>query len=478
VATYPCGNRTQIRLGVTPVFQVKKIAGICGIGIAAIALMGQYGGPPIWWEAGSGDRMPLSASFENNTGNLLIYNASGDMVTRDHAFFSPMGTNGRACVTCHQLSSGMSVTTDRLAERWVATDGMDPVFSVVDGANCPTMPRNERDSHSLLLDHGLFRISQPWPAAGVTPEFTIEVVRDPTGCNTGKDYGLTAKTPTISVYRRPRVVGNFRYIADGHGALTADSRATTLEAQAIDAILKHEQGTEKSLSPDDLRQIVDYEKQLYIAQSMDKEGGDLAEVTGPTGLGAWRLGLGKPTQGNTFLTVENWNGGSKDQAGFRASVARGSQLFASREFTIRDTAHFPSGGTLKGTCATCHNEHMTGANLAEPWMDVGSNEPAWAGDHLDLPLFRITCSDTARPHPQFGRVILTNDPGRALVTGKCRDVGSLVIQQLRALSARAPYFTAGTAKNLREVVDFYDKRFDAHYTEQEKQDLVNFLRVL
>jgi cytochrome c peroxidase len=52
------------------------------------------------------------------------------------------------------------------------------------------------------------------------------------------------------------------------------------------------------------------------------------------------------------------------------------------------------------------------------------------------------------------------------------------MQQLRGLSARAPYFTAGSANSLRDVVDFYDKRFQAHYTEQEKQDLTNFLRVL
>ena len=33
-------------------------------------------------------------------------------------------------------------------------------------------------------------------------------------------------------------------------------------------------------------------------------------------------------------------------------------------------------------------------------------------------------------------------------------------------------------KTLRELVDYYDRRFDAKYTEREKQDLVNFLGVL
>ena len=58
------------------------------------------------------------------------------------------------------------------------------------------------------------------------------------------------------------------------------------------------------------------------------------------------------------------------------------------------------------------------------------------------------------------------------------DIGAIVMQQMRGLSARAPYFSNGSAKNLRELVDFYDRRFDMKLSEQEKVDLVNFLSVL
>lgn len=111
-------------------------------------------------------------------------------------------------------------------------------------------------------------------------------------------------------------------------------------------------------------------------------------------------------------------------------------------------------------------------------MDIGTTSLPWAGDQKDLPLFKITCSAKATPHPYLGRIIYTNDPGRALITGKCADVGSLVMQQLRALPARAPYFTGGSAKNLQAVVEFYNRRYQANYTPQEQQDLVNFLSVL
>jgi cytochrome c peroxidase len=93
-------------------------------------------------------------------------------------------------------------------------------------------------------------------------------------------------------------------------------------------------------------------------------------------------------------------------------------------------------------------------------------------------VFKLTVHQSAPPHPYLGRVVYTTDPGRALVTGKSADIGSIVMQQLRGLSARAPYFANGSAKSLRELVDYYDRRFDIKYTEREKQDLINFLSVL
>ena len=52
------------------------------------------------------------------------------------------------------------------------------------------------------------------------------------------------------------------------------------------------------------------------------------------------------------------------------------------------------------------------------------------------------------------------------------------MQQLRGLSARAPYFSNGSASSLREIVDFYDRRFNIDFTEGEREDLVNFLSAL
>ena len=58
------------------------------------------------------------------------------------------------------------------------------------------------------------------------------------------------------------------------------------------------------------------------------------------------------------------------------------------------------------------------------------------------------------------------------------DVGKITLQSMRGLAARAPYFSNGSANTLRDVIDFYERRYDIGYTEQEKQDLVNLMSVL
>ena len=88
----------------------------------------------------------------------------------------------------------------------------------------------------------------------------------------------------------------------------------------------------------------------------------------------------------------------------------------------------------------------------------------------------ITCQGA--PHPHYGRVILTHDPGFALTTGRCADVGKITLQSMRGLSARAPYFSNGSARDLRGVIDYYERRYDIGYTEREKQDLVNLMSAL
>jgi cytochrome c peroxidase len=77
-----------------------------------------------------------------------------------------------------------------------------------------------------------------------------------------------------------------------------------------------------------------------------------------------------------------------------------------------------------------------------------------------------------------GDLVQTTDPGRAMVTGKWRDLGKFKGPILRALAARPPYFHDGSAASLADVVAFYETRFHLRLTDREKADLIAFLRAL
>lgn len=438
--------------------------------ILAAQSPGPYGVGPAWWNAGQGDLLPWEESYENPDGQVSILNKLGAVHTAGHPFFESLGENHRACVTCHQPSNGMSLSLATIAQRWTETAGRDPLFAAVDGANCPDLPQSAQASHSLLLHRGLFRISLPWPPENVRPDFQIEVVRDSTGCNLSPIYGLKSAKPRISVFRRPRIAANLQYVA----TLMADGREPSLESQARNEALEHEQAAAPP-NPAQLRRIADFERQIYAAQGSDIRGGLLDEKGGPLALGAENLASGAAVfedrpDSPVLLSFRVWekHSGEGDlglQREFRASVARGSTLFFTRAF--RDPA-----GAATYTCASCHNRAAPG------WSDIGTTNTAPEQASPDLPLFRITCAAAAPPHPTLGRVFYSQDPGRALISGRCADAGAIVPQQLRALAARAPYFTNGSARTLGELVDFYDRRFKIGYTEQEKHDLINFLRAL
>jgi len=497
--------------------RIVPAVGIAAFGVA-LTLSAQYQASLniVWLEPGGGQVLPDFSAFDDTQGTLGVLNAAGNLKTDGHPFFTALGTNGRACVSCHQPAWGMSLSVTALTDRWRETTGKDPVFAAFDGSNCPNLPQEKESSHSLLLKRGLFRIPLAWPprnadGSAKPVDFKIEVVRDPTGCNTSKEYGLNSANPTISVYRRPRMSANLNYVVSGARPialktglladldpetgkpvsmnLMGDAREATLKTQATNAILGHEQAREKP-THDQIEKIVEFESQVYVAQAAHQFEGPLAVPGAPLALGVEALrdrqsaGPGVSPVDLAFGDFREWKESPKY---YRASIARGADVFTHRQFWVRDSAHVNTtraGNPVKGTCATCHSSRMTGQDLSAGWIDAGTtNFPTWTepgtwADSSELPVFKITCSKDADPHPYLGRVIYSTDPGRALISGKCADVGSIVMQQLRGLAARAPYFANGSGKTLREVVDFYDRRFDIKLSDEEKNDLVNFLGVL
>jgi hypothetical protein len=433
--------------------------GFLGCAALVIAQSGRsYGPGRLWWEANQSGLLPWTEDYDNAEGMVGIVNQNGAVRVDGHPFFEALGKNGRACITCHQPSNAMSVSADAIRQRWRETDGKDAIFAAVDGSNCPGLPQASAASHSLLLDRGLFRIALPWPPKDVQPDFTLEVVHDPTGCNTSTQYGLKSAQPTVSVFRRPRMAGNLAFTTgDGTGApkhilLMTDGREASLLDQALNAVKGHEEGA--APSREKLLEIVRFERQIFTAQSANIRAGLLTETGGPVMLGPQNLALGRAVSpvATGLISLTGWTDPPGPTIGdiqkeFRESVARGSALFAKQD------------------CARCHSEK----SAATP-MEIGTVNRASRKDTGALPLFKVTCNS--------GQVIYSEDPGRALITGHCENTGAIVMQQLRGLAARAPYFSNGSAATLREVIEFYDKRFGIHYSTREKQDLENFLKVL
>ena len=510
--------------------RISRRSGLAALAIwtAALTVAVAQSDADRWWAPGQGTPLPPFAVYANDRGEVGVLNASGPYETKGHPFFEPIGGNGRACVTCHQPSDAMSLSVRSVRERWTATGGRDPLFAAVDGRNCPTLPAGDPRAHSLLLERGLFRVSLPWPprrpdGTSIDPEFTLEVVRDPTGCNLDATYGLQSANPSISVFRRPRPVANTKYTTHqnfGVGPfvtkngtptaldpetgrptsmnLMADARTPTLATQAQDAARQHLQ-IAGSLTPAQIARIVEFEQQVYAAQATSAAAGSLVGPDGPPAFGPRNLAageagvLGNNTTRYVFPLGARWPDAGDPAPARRAareSIARGHDVFMFRTFWIRDSMHLNTvglGNPTKRTCATCHGMHMTGMDTANGWMDIGTTNLPWASEvplnpwtsaTPQLPLFKVTCKADVRPHPFLGRVIYTQDPGRALVSGLCHDVGTIVMQQFRGLSARAPYFSNGSAATLRELVDFYDRRYNIGFSEQERQDLVNFLGAL
>ena len=456
--------------------------------------------------------------FANANGTARTVTVNGATIDQNNPFFQSLGTNGRACVNCHQPSAAMTITPPQIQAVFNATSGTDPVFRLNDGANGPNAPvatvTDRRSAYSLLLSKGLIRIGLPLPA---NRDFDVKIVLNPyasTGANPAQNTVIApTATPELSFYRRPLLSGNTRFIAavmwdgreatvspvpanprdvDGSGIQASQADAPVrinMLTQANDATRGHAQGA-VDLTDAQRAAIVDFQMNLVVAQENDNIAGSL-NAAGATGgpqplrtLNSF-FGINDSHGGNPFGTAFNpsamtmfnaWAGLSgSTQNNRRASIARGQTVFNTKTIRItgvrgvNDALQGNVNATLNGTCTTCHSHPNMGNHTDILPLDVGISNPA-EGDNV-LPVFRVTCRAT-------GVAEEVTDLGRAMITGKCADLSKMKGPTLRALSARAPYFHNGAADSIDEVISFYDRRFHIGFTTQEVADLKAFLQAL
>jgi len=428
-------------------------------------------------------------SFSNPAGVHRTLTTTGGM-DEGNPFFQELGTNGRSCFTCHRPAQAWTITPAELGERFDATAGLDPVFRVNDGSNCVAADVSSigkrREAFSLLLTRGVIRIDLQVPAHA---EFDVIDVDDPYDCG--------APLAIVSMYRRPLPTTNLGFISavmwDGRQTAPGQDIRSDLITQARDAVVEHAEGMAPTNTQ--LRAIVDFELGLFTAQERDRAAGNLAGQAAKSGAEAlarqpFCIGINDPLgmlpaipgaclgraasfDAKVFTLFAGWAGEASPE---RQAIARGEAIFNTRQFAID---HVPglnggpadpvTGSLATGSCTICHDTPNAGNHSVAMALDIGI--AASTRRTPDMPLYTLR-------HRRTSEVVQTTDPGRAMVTGRWSDIGKFKGPVLRSLAARAPYFHDGSGASLADVIQFYDTRFGIKFTEQEKADLLAFLRAL
>jgi cytochrome c peroxidase len=442
-------------------------------------------------------QIPEIESDGDPNGQIATYQPEGATITADNAFFQNLGTNGRTCFTCHQPQNGWTISAAGAAARFQASSGTDPLFRLVDGATCPTDKvsnlQQMQQAYQLLTGKGLIRIGIPLPS---NPQFEVSKVDDPYNCTTNPATGLAPnkKSGILSMYRRPLPSTNLGFL----NTIMWDGREPSLAHQAVDATLIHAQANATPTSGQQ-DQIVTFENGIFtaqifdnIAQNLNAYGGNGGPVALSLQLAEFFIGVndplgnnptGKPFNPNIFDLYKSpgWSNSQAGGAQQRNSIARGEVVFNTTQINItgvtglNDVLGMPS---IPGFCGTCHDtpnigNHSVKAPLNIGIANAGANSPP-ALDISGLPVFTLKCTTG----PLAGQTFVVTDPGRALITGNCADIGKVKGPILRGLAARAPYFHNGSAATLMDAVNFYDQRCAIGFTDGQKQDLVNFLNAL
>jgi hypothetical protein len=403
---------------------------------------------------------------------LVIPDADGTTSTAltqtgsfDNPFFENLGTNGRRCVTCHAPEDGWTITPASVQRLFRATNGRAPLFRTNDGSTSPAADVStlaaRRAAYRLLLSKGLIRVGRPVPRGA---EFTLVGVDDP--------YDF-ASAGELSLFRRPLPSTNLAFLStvmwDGRETLPGQTIHADLLDQARGATVGHAQGTPPRTAT--LERIVRFESSLFTARWSDVVAGFLDAAGargGPAALSRQRFYLGinstqdprgTPPTTRVFTIFDAWASAVGSAGAARQSVARGQDIFNERPF-----------GSRGSTCSGCHNAPNAGSSSTATLFNLGVSDEARRTPELPLYTFRCT-RGTLR-----GRTIRSTDPGLALTTGRCADIGKFKVPTLRGLASRAPYMHDGSAATIEAVVDFYDQRFGIGLTDVEKDDLVAFLR--
>ena len=478
--------------------------------------------------------------FSDATGQVQSARADKTLDATNPFFAEDLGKDAQACYDCHQPRQGFTIQVPSIQSTFDESAGLDSIFATADTANRPDADVStidaRRSAFALFLNLGIVRIGKSQAASDFTASLKPELVptfgqepkpsctnNDPVQATDCDPQGLASQT--LSLFRRPLVNTNVFFdsavLWDGRASINnMDAQVkraaqTLLLSETCDAPTSPSPCT-PTITPAQEHDIARFMTGVFTSQVSDKASGPLNGLSATGGVVNLVALAGDPHQPcRTFggaLTVftpatctpaappvmslfNAWAGlpDSGTNAG-RASVARGQALFN-------------GGAVLHGvpgvtSCSSCHALNNLGANPSDTapasFVRLGLDSPdflarlaaedgrlaSFVSRTSGLPVYNIsgtTCRTLS--DPVSGTVVpntntQSTDPGRAMVTGKCADLGGFKPPLLRDVAVRAPYFHNSAAATLDDVVNFYNARFSINMTARQHADLVAFLQDL
>lgn len=393
--------------------------------------------------------------YPNPAGASATFSDAGK-VDLGTDFTKDFGTNGRTCITCHTEKEGWTISPSFVQSRFASSNGLDPLFRPVDGANSPLADVStlaaRQQAYSLLLSRAVIRVGIGIPD---NAEFELVAVDDP------YNYASAAE---LSLFRRPLPAANLSFMASvmWDGRVTGATLLDALGEQANGATLGHAEAL-APLTTAQREEIVDFEFGLSHAQIKGSVA-DKLSVAGGKGGPEFLSNLDRAV--GPFTIYDAWSSLQVDPRECHSE----QQITAARMAIARGQALFNTATSATGsTCRGCHNVANVGTNFNGTFFDVGVSSPDLRSP--EVPLYTLRNLTT-------GEEISTTDPGRALITGRWNDMNRFKVPSLRGLAARAPFFHDGSSATLLDVVHHYETALGFDFTPAEEADLVAFMNAL
>ena len=425
--------------------QLLVVFGVGAVGLAGCAVDGQGDDivetkQPLLEEFI--DSIPNNFPIPNGHGLAASYSTTtAPIVSLNNNFFTPQGTNGRDCGSCHAAEDGWSLKPSTVTLMFLLSDGLDPLFVNnldTDTPTCDMTTTQARWNCTTMLRQGLFTRKVSPPA---TRDYDVTAAADPFGVGT---------TSSLWFFRRPLPTANFKSFTVMWDA--ANTVGTSLRDGLIRQARGNVTGAQQGAPASDavIFDMVDYEMGIGHAQTHTIGAGSL---TASGAKGGAQNAIEQPLVNARFDLFDAWKTSHNPH---RKQIYRGQEIF--------NNQNVASGRTCRG----CHNAANNGQNVNGTLFDVGVSRP-------DLGPGKAVYTFQSRT---TGAIVQSTDPGRGIRNGVFADLNKFKTPNIRGLASRAPYFHNGIAADIPAIITHYEVALGFDFTAREEADLAAFLAAL